>query len=112
VIQKELQHALHPYKLSFTLGYAELLTFLSARGRRKNFQKEATPPLHETLRTLITLFPYFLSGTWSAPTVSGTIPPPCWGFSLTMINNHQAVLFGGNQPGGDVYVLDLAQMVS
>jgi hypothetical protein len=92
--QKELQHALHPFKLSFTFGYRKYIP---------------------TLCTLITLFPYFLSETWSAPTVSGTIPPPCSFFSLTMINNHQAVLFGGFQggvPSSDVYVLDLAQMVS
>ena len=57
-----------------------------------------------------------LSGTWSSPPVSGTRPPPCAGFSLTMVDDHRAILFGGYQPGrgksNDVYVLDLSRMVS
>jgi hypothetical protein len=61
-------------------------------------------------------YPTFFAGMWSVPIVSGTRPPPCRGFSLTMLDNHRAVLFGGSQPSGhksnDVYILDLAQMVS
>ena len=53
-------------------------------------------------------------GTWSSPVVSGTRPPPCDSFSLTMIDDHQAVMFGGIHSGGtsnDVYILDLTRMV-
>ena len=57
-----------------------------------------------------------LSGTWSSPTVSGTRPPPCANFSLTMVDDHNAVLFGGNGQENvvynDVYTLDLERMVS
>ena len=54
------------------------------------------------------------SGTWSSITCTGTRPPPCASFSLTMIDNHQAMLFGGMQAGNisnDAYTLDLATMV-
>ena len=54
------------------------------------------------------------SGTWSSITCTGTRPPPCVSFSLTMIDNHRAVLFGGGQAGNrsnDAYTLDLATMV-
>ena len=56
-----------------------------------------------------------IAGTWSSPTVSGTRPPPCAGFSFTMIDGHHAVLFGGYQPGigrsNDAFILDLTTMV-
>lgn len=50
-------------------------------------------------------------GVWSSPAVTGTRPPPSAGFSLTMIDDCHAVLFGG---GGtkDVYIIDLTRMVS
>ena len=60
--------------------------------------------------------PYPLSpGVWSSPAVSGTRPPPCNAFSLTKVDDHHAVMFGGNYSGqrrNDVYTLDLARMVS
>ena len=61
-------------------------------------------------------FPSTLTGTWSSPKVRGTRPPPCSDFSLTMIDDHCAVLFGGLQPPGpraikEVYILDLTGMV-
>ena len=60
--------------------------------------------------------PSTLSGTWSSPKVSGTRPPPCSDFSLTMMDDHHVVLFGGMQSRGrrssDVYILDLMRMVS
>ena len=63
-----------------------------------------------------TPLPSPLSGTWSSPTVSGTRPPPCAFFSLTMVDDHNAVLFGGIGQGyveyNDVYTLDLERMVS
>ena len=55
-------------------------------------------------------------GVWFSPTIGGTRPPPCAGFSLTSIDNHRAVLFGGYQPecGGavsDLYIIDFLAMV-
>ena len=38
------------------------------------------------------------AGKWSSPPTTGPRPPPCSFFSFTAINDHQAVLFGGNQP--------------
>ena len=60
--------------------------------------------------------PSTLSGTWSSPKVSGTRPPPCSHFSLTMMDNDHVVLFGGVQSGwrksSEVYILNLLRMVS
>ena len=58
-------------------------------------------------------FPSTLTGTWSSPTLRGTGPPPCTSFSLTMIDDRRAVLFGGLQPPAtkEVYILDLTGMV-
>ena len=58
-----------------------------------------------------------LSGTWHSPLVSGTRPPPCAWFSLTMTAHHLAVFFAGYQASSnsycnDVYILDLRRMVS
>ena len=55
-------------------------------------------------------FPSTLTGTWSSPTLRGTRPPPCSSSSLTMIDDHRAVLFGGRSTK-DVYILDLTGMV-
>ena len=54
------------------------------------------------------------AGTWSSPPTSGTRPPPCSSFSFTAVNNHQAVLFGGNQRGHrikDCFLIDFESMV-
>ena len=55
-------------------------------------------------------------GSWSSPSVKGSRPPPCSAFSLTMIDEEHAVMFGGLSPGSgystDVYVLHLPTMVS
>ena len=60
-------------------------------------------------------FPSTLTGTWSSPTLRGTRPPPCGNFSLTKIDDHRAVLFGGISPSewstNEVYILDLTGMV-
>ena len=59
-------------------------------------------------------FPSTLTGTWSSPTRRGTRPPPCSSFSLTMIDDHRAVLFGGKtkpRTTKEVYILDLTGMV-
>ena len=57
----------------------------------------------------------YASGEWSFPSVTGTKPIPCSSSSLTMIDDHHAVLFGGNQPQdkktNDVYILNLENMV-
>ena len=54
-------------------------------------------------------------GSWSSPSVKGSRPPPCAGFSLTMIDEERAVMFGGNDSVvylNDVYVLHMSTMVS
>ena len=51
---------------------------------------------------------------WSPQEASGTLPPPINRSTLTMIDDHRAVLFGGRQKEyrtHGVYVLDLAKMV-
>ena len=57
-----------------------------------------------------------LSGSWSSPSVKGSRPPPCCAFSLTMIDEEHAVMFGGFSLAlgysADVYVLHLPTMVS
>ena len=62
----------------------------------------------------VDFYPSF-TGTWSSPTIRGTRPPPCSSLTLTMIDDHRAVLFGGRQPPGrstkDGYILDLTGMV-
>ena len=68
----------------------------------------------------IEYFSFLLSDTetWSSPAVTGTKPPPCSDFSLTLTDPDHAVLFGGHQCGegrgrtNDTYILDLRNMVS
>ena len=58
----------------------------------------------------------FVIGKWSAPTVTGAWPPPCHWFTLTMVDGHRALLFGGVGGGGislkHVFVLDIERIVS
>ena len=61
------------------------------------------------------LLGYNFTGKWSSPVVSGRRPPPCSDFTLTMVDDHRAVLFGGIGGRGELkhlYVLDIARMVS
>ena len=54
-------------------------------------------------------------GQWSSPSMKGARPPPCDYFSLTMIDEDQAVMFGGVTSSGwscDARVLHLPTMVS
>ena len=54
------------------------------------------------------------TGKWSSPLTTGPRPPPCNFFSLTAINDHEAVLFGGRRPYGrvsDCYLMDFESMV-
>ena len=58
---------------------------------------------HVILMTTYTVFGFqtellLFAGKWSSPPTTGRRPPPCSFFSFTAINDHQAVLFGGNQP--------------
>ena len=53
--------------------------------------------------------------SWSSPSVKGSRPLPCDGFSLTMIDEERAVMFGGNDSNvyfNDVYNLHMSTMVS
>ena len=55
-------------------------------------------------------------GSWSSPSVKGSRPPPCADFSLTMIDDECAVMFGGEDYTliyfNDVYMLHMSTMVS
>ena len=55
-------------------------------------------------------------GSWSSPSVKGSRPPPCAGFSLTMIDEERAVMFGGwnhkMKYFNDVYIVHMSTMVS
>ena len=56
------------------------------------------------------------SGTWSSPSFSGTRPPPCGVFSLTSIDDHRALLYGGydgerRRRVSDLYLIDFQTMV-
>ena len=57
-----------------------------------------------------------MSGGWTSPGVTGKAPDrPRWCFSLTLIDDHRAVLFGGKtqaKTSRDAYILDLTTMVS
>ena len=56
------------------------------------------------------------AGVWSSPALTGTRPCPRAGFTLTAINNHQAIGFGGgNREQGrlnDCFMVDFLKMVS
>ena len=67
---------------------------------------------HYTQVCCIMLF----SGTWSSPSFSGTRPSPCAGFSLTSIDDHQALVYGGVDGEhhccvSDLYLIDFQLMV-
>ena len=48
-----------------------------------------------------------IEGKWSSPTISGQCLPPCFGFTLTILSNNKAVLYGGayydNDASSSVY---------
>jgi len=56
-----------------------------------------------------------LIGSLTSPEVSGSRPPPCSSFSLTMIDEDQAVMFGGKVAGtgrsAGLHILHLPTMV-
>ncbi|XP_064393334.1 kelch domain-containing protein 2-like [Halichondria panicea] len=53
------------------------------------------------------------NGVWSSPELRGE-RPPCANFTLTMVDQHRAVLFGGSQPErngvNDVYLFNFRDM--
>ena len=54
-------------------------------------------------------------GSWSSPSEKGSRLPPCAYFSLTMIDEERAVMFGATDRMvylNDVYVLHMSTMVS
>ena len=58
---------------------------------------------------------FCVPGLWSSPSNSGSRPPPCSGFSLTVADEDQAVMFGGNTLSGwsaEALILHLPTMVS
>ena len=57
------------------------------------------------------------AGVWFSPVFNGIRPPPSSTFTLTSIDNHRALLFGGGQLVGcgitsDLYLIDFDTMVS
>ena len=51
---------------------------------------------------------------WSSPTMSGDRPPPCSYCTLTAIDPHTLLMFGGDTGKkrlNDLYILDFAAMV-
>ena len=67
--------------------------------------------LYEPWGYILLLF----AGKWSSSPTTGPRPPPCYFFSFTAINDHQAVLFGGKQPQrrrvNDCFLMDFESMV-
>ena len=55
-------------------------------------------------------------GSWSSPSVKGSRPPPCAYFSLIVIDEERAVMFGGEDCNlkcfNGVYILHMSTMVS
>ena len=63
---------------------------------------------------LTALPPLPLSGAWSRPKVTGEIPPPSAGFTLTKISENTALFYGGFNPESglcikDAYVAELGK---
>ena len=58
------------------------------------------------------------AGCWYSPTVTGSTPLPCHGFSFTKISEERVVMFGGYTPLSyprcvkDIYTLVLSTLVS
>ena len=48
----------------------------------------------------------YTSGEWSTPSVTGEVPPPCAGFTLTKISHTSALLYGGYNPQSGTCIRD------
>ena len=61
---------------------------------------------------------YFYIGSWFSPEIKGCRPPPCADFTLTSIDIHRAVLYGGCRPpegkrlDKDLYIINFTTMVA
>ena len=61
---------------------------------------------------------YLFAEGWSSPTVTGSPPPPCRGFSFTKISEEEVVMIGGTSPVLDeqrlnyIYKLNCHKLVS
>lgn len=73
--------------------------------------------LYREIHALNTMFFIlgYCAGVWSSPVATGKRPPPCSGFSFTLIDNRRAVMFAGYHPElgqtNDTYTIDLQSMV-
>ena len=59
--------------------------------------------------------PNTLPDVWSSPEVKGERPPPCAQFTLTKVDQHRAIQFGGRQPSrnmNNVYLFNFRNMVN
>lgn len=55
-----------------------------------------------------------IAGTWSIPTVTGTVPKRCGYSSFLKLSEHNALVFGGVAEGkrvSDVYILNMQTWV-
>ena len=55
-----------------------------------------------------------LSGKWSSPDINGQPPPSCDSFTLTLVGERRAALFGGDRgleilPVSDLFIVDLSR---
>ena len=48
----------------------------------------------------------YTAGKWSTPSVTGELPPPCAGFTLTKISHTSALLYGGYNPQNGTCIRD------
>ena len=55
------------------------------------------------------------AGEWSSPNITGQPPPPCSHFSLTLVSERRAALFGGlsgsraSTSDDDLFIVDLSR---
>ena len=53
------------------------------------------------------------AGEWSSPNITGQPPPPCSNFSLTLVSERRAALFGGRSGSlaisDDLFIVDLSR---
>ena len=52
------------------------------------------------------------AGEWSSPNITGQPPPPLSGFTLTLVGERKAALFGGwseSGPSHDLLIVELSR---
>ena len=67
------------------------------------------PPLF-TFPLSPSLLSFFIPGVWISPEMTGTRPPPCAAFTLTKVDPHRVVMFGGRQFSERVNQLHILNM--